>query len=166
MSSSIAIITAGTKFSNDRAQNRRRTQTRSSRSSSKARIWTGRIMTAVPVAFLIFDTVVKFLDLDVVRESLVTLGYPVTYAIVIGTIELVCLTAYLVPRTSVLGAVLMTGYLGGAIATHVRVGSPLPSHVLFPIYVAVLLWGGLYLREDRLRALMPLRRRDHDVSEE
>jgi hypothetical protein len=69
----------------------------------------------------------------------------------------VCLALYLVPRTSVLGAILLTGYLGGAIATHVRVDNPLFSHVLFPVYVAALLWGGVYLREPRLRALVPLR---------
>jgi hypothetical protein len=77
--------------------------------------------------------------------------------LVIGVIELVCLVLYLVPQTSVLGALLLTGYLGGAIATHVRVGSPLMSHTLFPIYVALMVWGGLYLREGRLRALLPFR---------
>jgi DoxX-like protein len=76
----------------------------------------------------------------------------------IGLIELVCLVLYLLPRTGVLGAVLLTGYLGGAIATHVRIGSPLFSHVLFPVYVALVLWGGLYIRETRLRELVPFRR--------
>jgi hypothetical protein len=75
-----------------------------------------------------------------------------------STIELACLTLYLVPRTAVLGAVVFTGYLGGAVATHLRIGNPLLSHTLFPVYVAALLWGGLYLRDPRLRALMPLRR--------
>ena len=75
----------------------------------------------------------------------------------IGLIELVCLVLYLIPRTAVLGAVLMTGYLGGAVATHVRISSPLLTHTFFPLYVALLLWGGLYLREPRLRALTPLR---------
>ncbi len=75
-----------------------------------------------------------------------------------GIVELVCLAAYVVPRTAVLGAILLTGYFGGAVATHVRMGNPLFTHVLFPIYVAVLVWGGLYLREDRLWALVPLRR--------
>ena len=77
---------------------------------------------------------------------------------VIGIIELVCLALYVIPQTSVLGAILFTGYLGGAIATHVRIGSPLFTHILFPIYVAVLIWGGLYAREPRLRALLPVRR--------
>ena len=85
------------------------------------------------------------------------LGYPVEAALGIGLLEIACLAIYLVPRTSVLGAVLLTGYLGGAIATHVRVGNPLFSHVLFPTYVAALLWTGLFLREQRLRVLLPLR---------
>jgi hypothetical protein len=75
----------------------------------------------------------------------------------IGIIELVCLVLYLVPRTSILGGILLTGYLGGAIATHVRISSPVLTHTLFPVYVALLLWGGLYLRETRLRAIVPLR---------
>ena len=79
-------------------------------------------------------------------------------ALGIGILELVCLVVYVNPRTAILGAILLTGYLGGAVATNVRIGSPLFSHVLFPVYVGVLLWGGLFLREERLRALIPLRR--------
>ena len=90
-------------------------------------------------------------------ESFGQLGYPVSLALGIGAVELACLVLYVIPRTSVLGAILLTGYLGGAVATHVRVGSPLLTHVLFPIYVAALVWGGLFLREGRLRALVPLR---------
>jgi hypothetical protein len=78
-------------------------------------------------------------------------------AVVLGTILLICTAIYAIPRTSVLGAILLTGYLGGAVATHLRVGDPLFSHALFPVYVGVLIWGGLFLREDRLRALIPLR---------
>ena len=85
------------------------------------------------------------------------LGYPAASVHWIGIIELVCLVLYLVPRTSVLGGLLLTGYLGGAIASHVRISSPLFTHTLFPVYVALVLWGGLYLREKRLRALVPLR---------
>jgi hypothetical protein len=84
-------------------------------------------------------------------------GYPETFGLTLGLIELVCLVTYIVPRTSVLGAILMTGYLGGAVATHVRLGQPLLTHTLFPIWMALLLWGGLYFRESRLRALVPLR---------
>lgn len=119
---------------------------------------TGYVLTALVSLFLIFDTVLKVLMLAPAVEGTAQLGYPAHTVIWIGAIELVCLALYLVPRTSVLGAILLTGYLGGAIATHVRIGSPLLSHTLFPIYVAALVWGGLYLRETRLRELLPLRR--------
>ena len=125
--------------------------------ASTKRRWAGRTMTALPVLFLLFDSVIKLIRIDPVAQSFTQLGYPIHLAVAIGVIELVCLAAYVVPRSSVLGAILLTGYLGGAVATHVRVGSPLWTHVLFPIYVAALLWGGLYLREGRLRALVPLR---------
>jgi hypothetical protein len=85
------------------------------------------------------------------------LGYPESLALGLGIIEIACTVIYVVPRTTVLGAILLTGFLGGAVATHVRVGDPLFSHSLFPIYVGVLVWLGLYLRDDQLRALIPLR---------
>ncbi len=125
---------------------------------SKARLSAGHILSAVPVLFLLFDSVIKFTTIEPVVESFRQLGYPVSLGLGIGVIELVCLVLYVIPRTSVLGAILLTGYLGGAVATHVRVGSPLLTHILFPIYVAALVWGGLFLREGRLRALIPLRR--------
>jgi len=117
----------------------------------------GRGISAFPVLFLAFDTVVKFTGIAPVVDSMNQLGWPLSATVGIAVLEAICLAAYLIPRTSVLGAILLTGYLGGAIATHVRVGNPLFSHVLFPVYVALLLWGGLYLREARLRALVPLR---------
>ena len=117
----------------------------------------GYVCTGLAALFLAFDTVLKVLRLGPAVEGTIALGYPVDSVHWIGIIELVCLVLYLVPRTSVLGALLMTGYLGGAIATHVRISSPLLTHTLFPIYVALLLWGGLYLREKRLRVLVPLR---------
>ena len=119
---------------------------------------TGRIVTVLPVLFLIFDTGIKFTHVDAVAQSMNQLGYAPGSAPVIGILELACLAVYLVPSTAVLGAVLLTGYLGGAIASHVRVGNPLFSHELFPTYIAALLWLGLYLRESRLRALLPLRK--------
>ena len=119
---------------------------------------TAYVLTTLAVLFLTFDTVIKLLRLAPAVQGTVALGYPEHAVAVIGTIELVCLVLYLVPQTAVLGAVVMTGYLGGAVATHLRVGNPLLSHTLFPIYVAALLWGGLYLRDARLRGLMPLRR--------
>ena len=117
----------------------------------------GVALTVLPVLFLVFDSVIKFTGLPVVSESMAQLGYPANAALTIGIIEVACLALYLIPQTSVLGAVILTGYLGGAIATHVRVGNPLFSHVLFPTYIAAFLWAGLFLREQRLRALLPLR---------
>jgi hypothetical protein len=117
----------------------------------------GSVCTIVAALFLAFDSVLKLLRLAPAVEGTASLGYPADSVLWIGAIELLCLVLYLVPRTSVLGAVLMTGYLGGAVATHVRISSPLLTHTLFPIYVALLVWGGLYLRDPRLRALAPLR---------
>ena len=121
-------------------------------------IWIGRILSALAILFLSFDTIVKVLRLPVAIEGTTQLGYPESTVFVIGIIQLVCLVLYVIPQTSVFGAILFTGYLGGAIATHLRIGSPLFTHILFPIYVAVLIWGGLYTREPRLRAMIPLRR--------
>lgn len=115
----------------------------------------GQIVSGLASAFLLFDAVMKVARVPQAVEAMPQLGYPVEVVLPLGLIQLACLAAYLVPRTAVLGALLWTGYLGGAIATHVRVGNPLFSHVLFPIYVATLLWGGLWLREPRLRALLP-----------
>jgi hypothetical protein len=121
-------------------------------------IWTGRVLSALAILFLLFDAVIKLLQLPIAIEGTTQLGYPARVVFGIGVIEIVCLALFAIPQTSVLGAILFTGYLGGAIATHVRIGSPLFTHVLFPIYVAVLIWGGLYAREDRLRSLIPIRR--------
>ena len=126
--------------------------------STRTHVRAAYALTTLAALFLALDTVMKLLRLAPAVEGTVALGYPDHTVVVIGAIELVCLVLYLVPQTAVLGAVLMTGYLGGAIATHVRLGNPLLSHTLFPIYVAVMVWGGLYLREPRLRALMPIRR--------
>ena len=128
------------------------------RRRSISAITIGRIVTALPVLFLAFDTGIKFTHVDAVAQSMNQLGYAPGAAPLIGILELVCLAIYLVPNTAVLGAVLLTGYLGGAIASHVRVGNPLFSHELFPTYIAGLLWLGLYLREPRLRALLPFRK--------
>ena len=117
----------------------------------------GTASTTLAALFLTFDTVLKVLKLRPAIDGTVSLGYPVESVQMIGFVELACLVLYLVPRTSVLGALLLTGYLGGAIATHVRIGNPLFTHILFPIYVALFIWGGLYLRESRLRELLPLR---------
>ncbi len=118
----------------------------------------GYALTGLAALFLAFDTVMKLLTADQAVQSTTALGYPASAVFTIGVIELVCLALYLVPATSVSGAILLVGYLGGAVATHVRVGNPLASHVLFPLYVAAILWAGLYLREPRLRPLLPFRR--------
>jgi hypothetical protein len=123
---------------------------------SKGRLWTGRIMSGLPALFLIMDGVMKLLKPDFVVKATVQLGYPENAIFGLGIVVLLCVALYIIPPTSNLGAILLTGYLGGAVATHVRVGDPLFSHILFPVYIAILLWGGLYLRNDRLRALVPL----------
>ena len=123
----------------------------------RARVGAGTAVSALPVLFLLFDGTIKLAVIQPVVDSMQQLGWPVHLAFGLGALELLCLALYVIPRTSLLGAVLLTGYLGGAVATHVRIESPLFTHILFPIYVAVLLWAGLFLREPRLRALLPVR---------
>jgi hypothetical protein len=125
-----------------------------SRAISPGRLWAGRIVGGLVVLFLLFDTMMKLLRLPQAMEGTVQLGYPENSVLVIGIIQLVCLVLYLIPRTSILGAILLTGYLGGAVATHVRIESPLFTHILFPIYVGLFIWGALVLRNDRLRTLL------------
>jgi hypothetical protein len=127
--------------------------------ASKKGLWVGRIMSGLVIAFLTFDGVFKFVKPAPapVVETMAHLGWSLSLAPVLGIILLVSTALYVIPNTSALGAILLTGYLGGAVATHLRAGDPLFSHILFPTYLGVLLWGGLYLREPRLRALLPLR---------
>jgi len=120
--------------------------------------WTGRIITALAVLFMIFDIAIKLVELPIVAETMTQLGYPPELGRLIGVIELACLALYLYPRTAMLGAVLFTGVMGGAIATHMRIGDPLFSHTLFGVYLGAALWGGLWLRDARLRSLFPIRR--------
>jgi len=123
---------------------------------SKKALWAGRILGALPLLMLLPSATMKFLKPPEVIEGFVRLGYPESLALGLGILELACTAVYLVPRTSVLGAILLTGYLGGATATHVRVGDPL-SMFIIPVILGVLVWGGLFLRDPRLRALIPLR---------
>ncbi|HEX8154411.1 MAG TPA: DoxX family protein [Thermoanaerobaculia bacterium] len=125
---------------------------------SRNQIRAGRALSALAVLFLLFDAIGKLLRPAAVVEGTAQLGWPASALLTLGVIQVVCLAAYLIPRTAVLGAILWTGYLGGAVATHLRLGQPLFSHVLFPTYVAALLWGGLWLRDAALRRLLPLRR--------
>jgi hypothetical protein len=132
-------------------------QTAPGASPSKAGVWVGQVFSGLVVLFLVPDGIFKFVKPAPVVEAFAHVGLPLTLANTLGIILLVCTAIYAFPRTSVLGAILLTGYLGGAVATHLRVGDPLFSHVLFPTYLGVLLWLGLYLRDSRLRAFIPLR---------
>ena len=125
-------------------------------SISNNTLWIGRFMSALAVLFMLLDGVVKLFNPPPVVESMTQLGYAENLALAIGIIEIVCVAVYVIPRTSVLGAILLTGYLGGAIASHVRIGSDLFS-LVFPVILGLLLWGGLYLRDEQLRKLIPLR---------
>ena len=127
--------------------------------SKPARI-TGRVMSGVVILFLLFDGAIKLVPLPVVTETMDKMGWGAsdTLARSLGIITIVCTLLYSVPPTSILGAILLTGYLGGAIASHVRIDSPLFSHTLFGLYLGLMVWGGLYLRDGNLRALLPFRR--------
>jgi len=122
-------------------------------SLSRASILTGRVVTGIISVLLAMDAGMKVFMLGPAVEGTTQLGYPSSIVFPLGVIQVVSLVLYLVPRTSVLGAVLWTGYLGGAVATHVRLDNPLFTHTLSPIYVAILLWGGLWLRDRRLRSV-------------
>jgi len=121
---------------------------------SRRTLIAGRILSGIAILFLTFDTVIKLVAAKSAVAGTVQLGFSADQLPILGAIEVVCLVLYLVPRSAPLGAVLWTGYLGGAIATHLRLHNPLFSHILFPIYVAALLWGGLYLRDPRVRAAL------------
>jgi DoxX-like family len=129
--------------------------------SSRAALWTGRALSSIVILFLLFDSVLKLLNLTVVADTMSQLGYPANLAQGLGVLILICTLLYAIPRTALLGAILLTGLLGGAIATHLRVGSPVFSHLLFGLYLGLMLWGGLFLRDARLRSLLPLRRLSH-----
>ena len=121
---------------------------------SKAARWTGRVLSALPALLLIFSAVMKFMKPPEVVEGMVKLGWPERYTLGLGILELGCTLIYLIPQTAVLGAILLTGYLGGAMATHVRLGEPVYTHIV----LGVVIWLGVFLRDRRLRALIPLRR--------
>jgi hypothetical protein len=131
-----------------------RTSAASTEGPSRKALWTGRVLTGLAGLFLLVDGGFKLVMSPEAVAGTAELGWPVNVVRGLGVLELFLLVIYLIPRTAVLGAVLWTGYLGGAIATHLRVGNPLFSHTLFPIYVAVLIWGGLWLRDRRVRALL------------
>lgn len=122
---------------------------------SNAKVSTGYALSGLVILFLLFDSAIKFINPPGVADAFAHTGWPSNLAAVLGAILLTCTALYAMPRTSILGAVLLTGYLGGAVATHLRVGDPLFSHVLFPVYLGVMLWAGLFLRDERVRTLLP-----------
>jgi hypothetical protein len=124
---------------------------------SKKSLWAGRIVSALPTLFLLLDGIMKLFKPVLVVEATVKLGYPENVIVPLGIVLTACTVLYVVPRTAVVGAILLTGYLGGAVATHVRLSEGL-FPVSFPIIMGVLVWGGLWLRDARIRALIPLRR--------
>lgn len=124
--------------------------------ASKAMLWTGYILSILPALFLLMDGAMKLVKPAPVVEATVKLGYSENVLVGLGIVLLTCTVLYLIPRTSVLGAVLLTGYLGGAVASHLRAGDG-PFPILFPTIIGALLWGGLVLRDPRLRELLPLR---------
>jgi len=126
-------------------------------SLSKKALWTGRIFGGLVTAFMTFDAVIHLLKPAPVVEAFAKLGFPLRLAVPLGIIELVCVLLYVVPRTSILGAILLTGYLGGAIAIQLPTGNSFFGEVLFPVYVGVIIWGAIYLRDERLRTLIPFR---------
>jgi hypothetical protein len=125
---------------------------------SKIAMWIGRVLSGVVILFLLFDSGIKLIPLDIVLTASAELGLPAepSFARMLGGLLLASTLLYAYPRTSVFGAILLTGYLGGAIATHLRIGDPLFSHTLFGVYLGLMIWGGLYLRDMRVRRLIPL----------
>jgi hypothetical protein len=125
---------------------------------SNGMLWAGRILSGIVVLFMLFDGGIKLVPLDVVTQSATQLGLPdsAAFARGLGILGLVCTALYVYPRTAVLGAILLTAYMGGTVVTHLRAGSPVFSAMLFGVYLAIMAWGGLYLRDARIRALLPL----------
>ena len=124
--------------------------------ASKKLLWAGRVLGGLPALFLLFDGLMKLVKPEPVVKATVELGYPESVILGLGIVLLACTVLYLIPRTAVLGAILLTGYLGGAVATHVRVEDSVFT-ILFPVILGALLWGGLVLRDGQLRALLPMR---------
>ena len=125
---------------------------------SKPALWTGRVLSGLVTLFLLFDGAIKLVPWPIVTETMDKIGYgsSETLARALGLVTIACTVLYAIPPTSILGAILLTGYLGGAMASHVRIGSPLFSHTLFALYLGLMVWGGLWLRDRSLRALIPL----------
>jgi len=123
---------------------------------AKTLLWTGRILSALAVLFILFDSVGHLLEPAPVVQAFAQLEFPLRLSICLGVIQLICVVFYIVPRTAVLGAVLMTGYLGGAVAIHMRVGNPV-FECVFPIVIGIFFWAGLLMCDVQLRAFFPVR---------
>lgn len=126
--------------------------------ASRGRLWTARVLSGIAILFMLFDATIHLMVIQPVVDSFNQLGYPVDLAVTLGIIELACLVLYVVPRSSIFGAILLTGYLGGAIAIQLRIHAPVFSTTLFPVYVGVMVWGGIYLRDDLLSRIIPYRK--------
>ena len=124
------------------------------RTISNGKLWTSRIMSGLVILFMLADSIFKFIQPAEVIQATTDLGYRPHHIAVIGALGFLSILLYIIPRTAVLGAILLTGYFGGAIATHFRLDNPLFSHILFPVYLAVLAWGGLWLRDERVRRMI------------
>lgn len=135
------------------------------RTASKLSRAAGFLMSGLVITFMLFDAGMKLFPLDIVIKTTAELGYPPSPGLArgLGILALVCTALYALPRTATLGAIFLTAYMGGAVATHLRVGNPLFTHILFGAYLAVFAWGGLYLRDARIRALLPLRSPSADI---
>jgi len=125
---------------------------------SKSRLWASRIMSGLVILFMLMDTVFKFIPNEDVVKGTTDLGFQTHHLPIIGTLALISTLLYIYRRTEILGAILLTGYWGGAIATHIRLDNPLFSHILFPVYFGILAWGALWLRNEQLRNLIPFRK--------
>lgn len=132
--------------------------TSSALTNSKGRLWTARIMGGIVILFMLMDSIFKFIPNEEALKGTTELGYQVHHLPILGTLGLVSIILFAIPRTQILGAILLTGYFGGAIATHVRMDNPLFTHILFPVYLALLMWGSVWLRSEHLRQLIPFRR--------
>lgn len=130
-------------------------ETTITRSNSKGRIWASWIMSGLVILFMLFDSMFKFIQSAEVAQVTIDLGYQAHHIAVLGMLGLLSTLLYILPRTSALGAILLTGYFGGAVATHLRLDNPLFSHILFSVYLGILAWGGLWLRDERVRKLIP-----------
>lgn len=121
---------------------------------SKVKVWTGRVMAGIVILFMLMDSIFKFVTNDAVVEGTTSLGFQVHHLPIMGTLGLLSIILYIIPRTEFLGAILLTAYWGGAIATHVRLDNPLFTHILFPVYLGLLAWGALYLKSEKFRELI------------